>query len=100
MDVSTVSFTQDAKYTIGIFNDTEQWGVSINYGGWPYGDVYVGGSAYFSGQHGEHASDDADLVFHVGSDNVSQVPEPSTLLLLGSGLAGLGLFGRKAFRKD
>ncbi|HEX9021066.1 MAG TPA: PEP-CTERM sorting domain-containing protein [Nitrospirota bacterium] len=27
------------------------------------------------------------------------VPEPSTLLLLGSGLLGLGLFGRKRFRK-
>lgn len=29
----------------------------------------------------------------------SQVPEPSTLLLLGSGLAGLGLWGRKRMRR-
>lgn len=30
---------------------------------------------------------------------VSRVPEPSTLLLLGAGLIGLGIFGRKRFKK-
>ncbi len=32
-------------------------------------------------------------------DNGAKVPEPSTLLLLGSGLLGLGFFGRKRMRK-
>ena len=38
----------------------------------------------------------ADIVFVDGS--VSPVPEPGTILLLASGLAGLGVFGRRKFR--
>ena len=35
-----------------------------------------------------------------GSDWVAAVPEPTTVLLLGSGLVGLMLYGRKRFRKE
>ena len=34
-----------------------------------------------------------------GGDGASAVPEPATLILLGSGLVGLAGYGRKKFKK-
>ena len=34
-----------------------------------------------------------------GGDVASPVPEPATLLLIGSGLVGLAAFGKKRFKK-
>ena len=37
--------------------------------------------------------------FYIGTTGTTPVPEPCTMLLLGAGLAGIGLFGRKRLRK-
>jgi hypothetical protein len=42
----------------------------------------------------------ANVDFIDGSVTVSPVPEPATILLLISGMAGLGVFGRKKFMKN
>jgi hypothetical protein len=36
---------------------------------------------------------------NLGIDLMQSVPEPSTLLIVGSGLIGFALFARKRFRK-
>lgn len=85
MDVRSVSFTAGNDYTIGIFNDTAQWGVNINWSGNPY----AGGTAWTNG--GTSAYPLADLQFRV-----NPVPEASTLVLMALGLIGLGLTRKKA----
>ncbi len=41
----------------------------------------------------------SSLEINPGSHDLSAVPEPATILLLGTGLVGISLFGRKKFKK-
>jgi len=50
------------------------------------------------GQMWQSESAISNIAFY-GTTAPNPVPEPATMLLLGSGLVGLGAFGRKRFRK-
>ncbi len=78
--------------TLGHSDDyTSLWGFSTSY-------------SFFRATSGDHLAAYAGGCFSCGEGEIdglaaaSSVPEPSTLLLLGSGLLGLGLLGRKKFR--
>jgi hypothetical protein len=68
-------------------------------GGWGNGDARVPSWAYTSGDTTTWYSDNGDLLpaaLITASDTTNVIPEPSSFLLLGSGLAGLaGLIKRK-----
>ncbi len=89
----TTSFSADAgtRYWLSIVADVP-WGWSVGTGG--------NGVSYVDDTLGRHQIS-GDLAFEL-SGTVAAVPEPSTMLLLGSGLIGLagyGGYGRKKFFK-
>ncbi len=91
LNVSNIAFTTGNTYTIGISNDTAQWGYYLQDDSNPYsgGTAWIGGTAH----------QDQDLRFRVNPGTNVAVPDlSSSLLLLCTSLFGLFCVLRKSRR--
>ena len=66
---------------------------------WAAGHTDIGDPRYPGGKMVGGYGDNDDMWFREGPTTVHKTPEPSTLLLLGSGLVGLAGLGKKGVRK-
>jgi len=89
---SPVSVTPETTYYLVFTSSNNALGISGSvYNPYAFGQVYA--------NYGYHAFPTYDYTFRTYYDDTpTQVPEPGTLLLLGSGLAGLVGYGRKRTR--
>jgi len=71
--------------------------------GWSADDFYqpsTTGPAHFAAQIWDTVNDPTGAnTFFARDGGTSKVPEPNTMILLGTGLLGLALYGRRKFRK-
>lgn len=99
VDVSPVSLTPGASYLLSIVNDSTKSGGG-GYGDWFWSTSQIGsqiGDHFYRFNDGDSwATSNFELAFNLTGPSSQPVPEPSTFLLLGAGLAGLGFLRRRA----
>ena len=89
--------TSDIFHTIWRDADTSLPGTPVDFAlSWSLTNYLVDGiKIYVDTDHNLGAWEEIDSVQLRGNSNLSPVPEPATLILLGSGLAGLAFYRRK-----
>ncbi|MCC6489540.1 MAG: PEP-CTERM sorting domain-containing protein [Candidatus Hydrogenedentes bacterium] len=92
-DFSAIALTAGTTYWISIFNDSTNDDDDF----WYWMASSATGNAYFrESDGGAWEEEDAEMAFTLTNDNLSAIPEPGTVTLLGLGLFALAMRARRA----